>query len=131
MTTTATVPAASPINLNPVVASAVQSATLPLANIWASVTGLFSSIGVGGALTVLTMFAPNSVTMIVALVAVAAAILSALAHGYAIVTGVSATNNATIVLAENFLNEVETRLGGKAFAFANDASSPLPIAQAS
>ena len=56
-------------------------------------------------------------------VSLAFMIVSALAHGYALITGVTATNNATIALVENVLNTIDTGLGGKGFSFPNDPAA--------
>jgi hypothetical protein len=43
------------------------------------------------------------------------------------VTGLSATNNATIALAENLLNTIETSFGGKPLVFDNSPNA-APVA---
>lgn len=108
---------------SPVVTAAVQSATLSLNSIWTSVAGMFSSVAVSGVLGFLATLAPTTTMTALAVLGAVAAIVSAVAHVYAIVTGVSATNNATIQLVENFINTVETGLGGKAFVFDNNPTT--------
>ena len=115
----ATTPTLSPAT-SPVVAAATQNATLSLNSIWASIAGTFSSVAVSGVLGFLATLAPTTTTMALAIFGGLAALVSAIAHVYAIATGVSATNNATIQLVENFINTVETGLGGKAFTFDNN-----------
>ena len=107
-------------NTSPVVAAAVQGATLSLSSIWASIAGSFSSVAVSGVLGFLATMAPTTATMALAIIGGVAALVSAIAHVYAIATGVSATNNATIQLVENFINTVETGLGGKPIVFDNN-----------
>ena len=115
-TTTATLPASTA----PQVVAATTAATLNLNSIWSSIVGMFSSVAVSGALGFLATLAPSTAMMVTAILASVAAIVSAFAHIYAIATGVSATNNATIQLVENFINTVETGLGGKPFNFDNN-----------
>jgi len=119
---TASTPAAA-VTANPAIAAAVQSAVLPLSSLWSSITGMFSSVGAGGALAAIALLAPNVAMMVIAWCGVAAMVLSAIAHGFALFTGVNATNNATIALAENVLNTIDTGLGGKGFSFPNDSTA--------
>lgn len=109
-----------PTPTNPVVAAAVQSATLPLNSIWSSIIGMFGSVATSGVLGVFATLAPTTTMSALAILGGVAALVSAISHVYAIATGVSATNNATIQLAENFINKIETGLGGKAFNFDNN-----------
>ena len=112
-----------PASTTPVVAAATQSATLSLSSIVSSITGLFSSVAVGGVLTVISTLAPNLTGEILAIAGVLAAIVSAIAHAYAVFMHVNATNNATIALVENFINTTVTEFGGKAFNFPNDPAA--------
>jgi lysozyme len=111
------------VNSNPVVAAAVKAATAPIKSIWSTITGLLSSAAGGAAATVLTTIAPNLTGEIVGGLGIAAAVVSIAAHIYALVSGQIATNNATIALAENLLNEVENALGGKPFSFDNNPNA--------
>ena len=119
-----TIPANSTVSSNPVVAAAVNAATAPIKSIWSSITGIISSIGGGAVATVLTTFAPNITAEIVGCLGIAFAIVNAAAHVYALVSGQIATNNATIALAENLLNEIEQAMTNKTFTFDNSPSSP-------
>lgn len=119
----ATVAASPVIAANPVVAAAVTSSTVSLPSVWSSISGIFSSVTVGGIFSALTLFAPNFIAEILLLVGIAASIVSAIAHGYALITHVSATNNSTISLVENLLNKAETVLGGQPLTFANDPTA--------
>ena len=112
-----------PASTTPIVAAATQSATLSLSSIVSSITGLFSSVAVGGVLTVISTLAPNLTGEILAIAGVLAAIVSAIAHAYAVFMHVNATNNATIALVENFINTTVTEFGGKAFNFPNDPAA--------
>jgi lysozyme family protein len=112
-----------PASTTSVVAAATQSATLSLSSIVSSITGLFSSVAVGGVLTVISTLAPNLTGEILAIAGVLAAIVSAIAHAYAVFMHVNATNNATIALVENFINTTVTEFGGKAFDFPNDPAA--------
>ena len=102
------------------VAAVVNAAVTPIKALWSSITGMFSSVAFGGLGAAVSVLAPNLSVEILGGIGVLAALVSAIAHAYAIVNGVSATNNATIVLAENFLNKFEVGLGGKPLVFAND-----------
>lgn len=122
MTTTST-PAASAVTANPAIAAAVQSAVLPLSSLWSSISGMFTSISASGAMAAIALLAPGISVQVLAWCGVVAMLLSAIAHGYALITGVSATNNATIQLAENVLNTIETGMGGKSLTFPNDPAA--------
>ena len=121
--TTASTPAASAVTANPAIAAAVNSAVLPLSSLWSSITGMFSSVGASGALAAVALLAPTATLSVLAWCGVVAMIVSAVAHGYALLTGVNATNNATIQLVENVLNTIDTGLGGKGFSFPNDPAA--------
>jgi hypothetical protein len=114
---------AAAVTANPAIAAAVNSAVLPLSSLWSSIAGMFSSVGAGGALAAVALLAPGAAAAIIAWCGVAFMIVSALAHGYALITGVTATNNATIALVENVLNTIDTGLGGKGFSFPNDPAA--------
>ena len=112
------------IAANPVVAAAVQSSTISLSNVWSSVTGIFSSVTMGGIFGALSMFAPSLVAEVLLLIGIAGSIVSAIAHGYALIFHVKATNNATISMVENLLTEAQAAFGGKPMVFQND---PTPL----
>jgi len=101
------------------VTAAVESATLSIGSLWAKITGFIGSAASAGALGIFATVAPTQTAMITAILAALATAVSAAAHAYAIVEGVSATNNATLMMVENFINTVETGLGGKPFVFDN------------
>lgn len=122
-TTMSTIPVTSPINASPDVAAVVNAAVTPIKALWSSITGMFSSVAFGGLGAAVSVLAPNLSVEILGGIGVLAALVSAIAHAYAIINGVAATNNATIVLAENFLNKIEVGLGGKPLVFANDPTS--------
>lgn len=122
--TTSPVAASAAVTANPAIAAAVNSAVLPLSSLWSSITGMFSSVGASGALAAVALLAPGAAISVLAWCGVVAGIVSAVAHGYALITGVSSTNNATLALVENILNTVETGLGGKPFAFDNSPAQP-------
>jgi hypothetical protein len=84
---------------------------------------MFSSVTMGGILGALSMFAPSLVAEVLLLIGIAASIVSAAAHGYALIFHVKATNNATIAMVENILNEAESAFGGKPLVFQNDPAS--------
>jgi GH24 family phage-related lysozyme (muramidase) len=122
-----TIPANSAVASNPIVSAAVKAATAPIKSIWSSLTGVLSSVAGGAAATVLTTLAPNLTGEVVGILGILAAIVSVAAHIYALVSGQIATNNATIALAENLLNEIETAFGGKTFTFDNNPSTPAAV----
>ena len=131
MATTSPAPTPSAIvNANPVVAAAVQTSTISLSSIWSSITGMFSSVAFGGIGAAVSALAPNLTIEVLAGLGVLAAIVSAIAHLYALITKVNASNNATITLAENFLNQVDVALGGKGFSFDNAAPATASLATA-
>ena len=120
---TAAAPASS-LTAHPAVAAAVKSATLPLQNIWAQIMGMFSSAAVTGLGGAFATLAPTMTLNILGGLGVAAGLISLIAHAYGLVTGVSATNNATIIMAEQMLQQLEMALGGKALVFDNSIPKP-------
>ena len=124
MALTTTVQSSPAIAANPVVAAAVQTSTISLGNIFSSITGMFSGIGLAGILGFVTTFAPTLTGQILLYVSIAGSLVSAGAHAYALVTHISASNSQTIMLVENLLNKVETSLGAAPIAFDNNPSAP-------
>lgn len=116
---TATTPAAIVTTTTNAVNAAVQSATLSIGSLWTQITGFIGSVAATGGLGIFATVAPTTTTAVMASIVAIATAVSAAAHVYSIVTGVSAANNATIMLVENFLNTVETGLGGKPLTFDN------------
>lgn len=117
------VPVASPINANPNLAAAVTAAVTPIKGIISSITGMFGSAlftGIGGAVATL---APNTTLSVLAVIGVIAGIVSLIAHAYAVITGLNATNNQTIAMAENMLSQIELALGGKPLVFDNSPNA--------
>ena len=112
-----TIPAVSPINASPDIAAVVNAALTPIRSIWASITGMLSSGAVVGVGATLSVLAPNLMGEVLGGISLLAGLVALIAHAYTFITGLSANNNATIVLAENFLQKVEAIAGGKPLVF--------------
>lgn len=122
----ATVPASSGINLGAAFQNAINSATTELKSLYAQLAGLGGS-AIGGLILHLVSTAnPGLITSGQYYLGMAAFALSGAAHLYSMITGAQATNNATLALAENWLNKADVALGGTGFDFDNGGAPSAP-----
>ena len=115
----------------------VNAARTSFTTVWTAIAGMFGSASAGGAIVgILTHINPSWTALAIGVLGIAGTILGAVASAYHLITHVSATNNATIALAEKWLNTAEAWFGqppidfsaGNDDAAASSSNRPAPAA---
>ena len=130
-------PASSGSSISSIFSDIVNAAKTSFSTVWTAIAGMFGSASAGGAIIgILTHINPSWTAIAVGVLGILGTILGAVASAYHLITHVSATNNATIALAEKWLNTAEVWLGQPAIDFTvdNGASAnpaPTPVSASS
>jgi lysozyme family protein len=105
-------PAVSASWLSSVFSDIADAAQTSFSRVWTAIAGMFGSASAGAAIVgILTHINPSWTAIAVGVLGILGTMLGAAASAYHLITHVSATNNATIALAEKWLNTAETWFG--------------------
>lgn len=113
MATTSAAPAAPPKPAAPgFFENILTQATTSFRTIWTSIAGMFGSTTAGGIIAfLLSKVDPGISTIIIGVLGAASVAVGLAASIYHLISHVSATNNATIMLAEKVIDELESLMG--------------------
>jgi lysozyme family protein len=129
-------PASSGSWISSIFSDIVNAAQTSFSTVWTAIAGMFGSASAGAAIAgILTHISPSWTAIAVGVLGILGTILGAVASAYHLITHVSATNNATIALAEKWLNTAEVWFGQPPIDFSADngdaapaSASPAPAA---
>jgi lysozyme family protein len=123
-------PASSGSSISSIFSDIVNAAKTSFSTVWTAIAGMFGSASAGGAIIgILTHINPSWTAIAVGVLGILGTILGAVASAYHLITHVSATNNATIALAEKWLNTAETWFGQPQIDFrADNGDAPAAAA---
>ena len=121
-------PASSASWLSSIFSDIVGAAKTSFSTVWTAIAGMFGSASAGAAIVgILAHINPSWTAIAVGALGILGTILGAVASAYHLITHVSATNNATIALAEKWLNTAGTWLGQPPIDFsADNGDNPVP-----
>jgi lysozyme family protein len=113
----------------------VDAAQTSFSKVWTAIAGMFGSASAGAAIVgILTHINPSWTAIAVGVLGILGTILGAAASAYHLITHMSATNYATIALAEKWLNTAEVWFGRPQIDFSaanGDATAPASARPAS
>jgi lysozyme family protein len=124
-------PAASASWISSIFSDIADAAQTSFSKVWTAIAGMFGSASAGAAIVgILTHINPSWTAIAVGVLGILGTILGAAASAYHLITHVSATNNATIALAEKWLNTAEIWFGQPQIDFSAANGDPAASAPA-
>jgi lysozyme family protein len=120
-------PASSGSWVSSIFSDIVNAAQTSFSTVWTAIAGMFGSASAGAAIVgILTHINPSWTAIAVGVLGILGTVLGAIASAYHLITHVSATNNATIALAEKWLNTAEAWFGQPPIDFGAENGDTTP-----
>jgi hypothetical protein len=118
--------------LSSIFSDIVNGAQTSFSTVWTAIAGMFGSASAGAAIVgILTHINPSWTAIAAGVLGILGTVLGAVASAYHLITHVSATNNATIALAEKWLNTAEAWFGQPPIDFSADNGDTAPASASS